>query len=141
MSPLDPQRIGFPCQLVSSSFIDLTEALKECQTVLFIASTVGFEAISLRKRVIRYRSDYLLDVDEVYGQELPVLNDATLHDGLLEIVKSPPSSEPKEWPKPLVRQFFASFDRDRFGEIFSSGEKPESPAPQEERRPIPSVVK
>ena len=116
MFPIVLKKVGFPAQVVPSSFADLRQALHECGLVLFTGSTVGFEAAAAGKTVLRYKSELLLDVDEVYGSSVPVCSESTLRESVLMLAKGNSATGGKH-TQPIISQLFTPFNRERFKEI------------------------
>lgn len=118
MCPIRPEEVGFPARVLSSSFTDLKDSLRLSDLVLFIGSTVGLESLHAGKVVLRYRSELLLDVDEMYDPEVPVLSDDTLREEILRWVKNRERFLPVGSADAIVSKLFTPFNRDRFKEIF-----------------------
>jgi len=116
--PIPKRWVEFPATWSETTFTNLQAQMSSCLIVLFTASTVGFEALAAGKRVIRYRSPRLFDLDEPYGMHLPVVSDANLRAELLAH-RDPrhAARSPKEMEQ-LIRSVFQAVDPDRLLDLF-----------------------
>jgi hypothetical protein len=122
MCPIDGRRVGFSASVIDSSFTNLAEAFQRCGLVLFVGSTVGFEALAAGRAALRYRAKLLLDVDEVYGESVPICNDETLRDAVLRLVHDGPALPSSAAIHSLIAQPFAPFDGERMRAVFRVGQ-------------------
>lgn len=116
MFPVKREEIGFPAAIVPSNFQDLTETLPAFGLVIFCGSTVGFEAIAAGRAVLRYRSELLLDVDEVYDDNIPTCSDDDLHEVLLGLVQDGERTWAPGHTDRMAPPLFAPFDREKLEE-------------------------
>lgn len=82
-----------PGEIVHDKFEDV---LTRCDMVLFAGSTTGLEAVLLGRRVLRYRSELLLDLNHCEALEtidVPVCDDGDLREKLLGVIQDK-SGEP-----------------------------------------------
>ena len=117
MLPVRSEHIGFPAKIIPSDFHDLTAALRACGLVIFYGSTVGFEALAVRRAVLRYRCELLLDVDEVYDDVVPVCSDDDFRDAVLTLVRDRRHARSADSPQEIVPPLFASFDRRKLEDV------------------------
>jgi len=118
MAPLRRDDLGFPADVITSTFQDLAETLREVDAVVFYGSTVGFEALAAGRLALRYRADLLLDVDEVYEDGVPTCGDDDLREVLLALVGDDRDREPWERAGAAVPPLFVPFERERLQDVF-----------------------
>ncbi|MBI1952757.1 MAG: hypothetical protein HYS41_01370 [Candidatus Omnitrophica bacterium] len=119
LHPIRASEIRFPARLLPADFTDLKRDLKEADLVLFTASSVGFQALAMGKRVVNYRSGQLLDVGGVYPHSVPMATDTNLRQVVLEEVgnlSSPKSDSSRPW----VTQVFSPYDPQRVQSVLGS---------------------
>jgi len=126
LCPISPSQVRIPAQILSSQFGNIQEALQRYGLVLFVGSTVGFEAIHLGRPALRYRPDVLPDIDSVYGPAVPVCNDTDLQQKLLQLVREGFSSQQWEVVRSVVSDFFAPPEPRELLELFRSGTRQET---------------
>lgn len=116
--PIPRSWIPFPADLARSTPTNLKETLASCGVVLFAGSTVGLEALAEGKLVLRYRSPRLFDLDDSYGNLLPVVSDSDLRAQLLAHVRgeAPPCNQ--EEAARLVSDYFPPVDREQLLALF-----------------------
>lgn len=118
MCPVRKGWIRFPADVSSGSFTNLQQDLDSCGTVLFAASTVGFEALAQGKTVLRYRSPRLYDLDENCGPHLPVVSDPDLRAGLLACVREGLTADERESALAEISDFFEPVDPEAMRSLF-----------------------
>ena len=118
LCPISASDVRIPARIFSSRFDNLHDTLEDCGSVLFIGSTVGLEAIRSVKPVLRYRSNTLLDIDSVYGPSIPVCDDATLREKVLELVEHGYTEKMWDSAQGTVAELFSPWEPQRFLEIF-----------------------
>lgn len=128
MCALGESWVRFPAKVSDTSFTNLQQDLDACGTVLFAASTVGFEALAQGKMVLRYRSPRLMDVDENCGPHLPAAGDSDFRERLLDCVQNgwPPGG--REEALSLVSSFLGPLNAKAVGALF----RDKIPLPQRE---------
>ncbi len=133
MHPLDLSRWGLKNQAAPSGFQDLDQSLLTADLVLFAGSTVGLEALAARRKVLRYRSDSLLDVDEIYGDQIPVCRDQTLRQAVQRGLSD--DFVDSLQARNFIESLFSPLEVETLAQIFAV----RSPQPQE--RAFSTVVK
>lgn len=124
MRPMDPAEFGFPVKATPPSDpSDIQGALRNCGLVLFAGSLAGLEALAAGRKVLRYRSSSLLDVDEYYGERVPVCSDQTLRPAVLEQIAAGPSASSPDGAQPLVTQLFSPFNAESMEQLFALPEE------------------
>lgn len=124
MRPMDPAEFGFPVKATPTPDpSDIQEALRDCGLVLFAGSLAGLEALAAGRKVLRYRSSSLLDVDEYYGVRVPVCSDQTLRRAVLEQIAAGPSASPPDGAQPLLTQLFSPFNAESMEQLFALPEE------------------
>jgi surface carbohydrate biosynthesis protein (TIGR04326 family) len=116
--PVPRSWIPFPAELARTTSTNLRQDLASCGVVLFAGSTVGLEALAEGKVVLRYRSPRLFDLDDSYGNLLPVVSDSDLREQLLAHVRGelPPCNQ--EEAARLVSDYFSPVDREQLMTLF-----------------------
>lgn len=97
--------IQWPAAVLPGRFVDV---LRPCHIVIYSGSSTGLEALALRRRVIRYRSELLLDLDVaalIGGHDIVDCSDHDLRTTLLSVARTPAPSSEKEWSESLKRIF------------------------------------
>ena len=110
--------VRFPAGWSETTFTNLQEELRSCDAVLFTASTVGLEALAAGKTVVRYQPPRLLDLDEPYDPQVPVVRDDHFRAELLAHLKAGRSGYSPVETEQLIRSVFQPVDRDRLLELF-----------------------
>ncbi len=110
--------VEFPASWSETTFTNLQEEMRSCEAVLFTASTVGFEALAAGKIVVRYQPPHLLDLDEPYGAQVPVVRDSNFRAELLAHLNAGRSAHSAAETERLIRSVFQPVDPDRLLELF-----------------------
>lgn len=116
--PMCPvRRIDFPAELANG---DLSQYLEQCGLIIFSGSTIGPEAAMLGRKVIRFRSEYLLDIDpaEIYGDLISTCSAITIRDVVLGEVRNGSLMSHAVRLQDLSRQLFQSVDPKAFHAVF-----------------------
>lgn len=91
----------------------LETALNRCGTVLFAGSSAGLEAWLLGRRVLRYRSELLLDLNHcevLEGHDIPLCDDWNLRQKLLQVTHDSEPSGRLTKIEALREQLFSPVD-------------------------------
>jgi surface carbohydrate biosynthesis protein (TIGR04326 family) len=117
--PISKKEIRFPARWIPpQDFQNLGQALQQCGVVLFSASTVGFEALAAGRKVLRFQSELLIDVDDVYGESIPACVENNLRQVLLGLVREASGAGPEGYSQPIVPQLFAPFTPEALKDLF-----------------------
>lgn len=105
MCPVTKEELGWPATIVHGSF---EEAIRPCSVVIYTGTSTGIEALAMGRRVIRYRPELLLDLDQggfLTQDELVDCGDWDLRTKLLSVVQALDEKSPHR------SQWDGKFDR------------------------------
>jgi surface carbohydrate biosynthesis protein (TIGR04326 family) len=87
-TPVDVATFGLAASVSGGTF---EQALRQCGTVIYAGSTTGPEAAAYGRRVLRYVSPWLVDVDVSgpFSQVIPSASDDHLREAVLTVVRQP----------------------------------------------------
>lgn len=103
--PITRKSIRWPAAIVSGRFSDV---LRSHHILLYSGSSTGLEALAMRRRVIRYRPELLLDLDVaafIGGQDIADCSDHDLRTTILSVARAPAPLSGKERSESLKRIF------------------------------------
>ena len=106
--PIDDRRLGFDAEIVNGT---LSDAISTCGVVLYTGSSAGMEAMIAGRRVLRYRSELLLNIDHgdmFDDDEVPTCGDDDLRCGLLGVAQTL-----------RQQQVLTPYDGDLLGNVFA----------------------
>lgn len=89
MCPVTEKMLGWPATILAGTF---EEALRVCSFVLYTGSTTGMEALAMGLKVLRYRSELLLNTDRaefMKGDGVVDCGDSDLREKVLSILHDP----------------------------------------------------
>ena len=108
MCPVKVKSLRWSATIASGTF---EEAIQPCSVIIYVGSSTGLEALAMGRRVIRYRSELLLDLDVgsfISSEDIADCMDYELRSKLLEVVKRLGESIPCSWVRgEVLKRAFA----------------------------------
>ena len=92
--PVTGRSLTWPAEVVHGS---IQEAMRDCPVLLYTGTSVGIEALAMGRRVVRYRSELLLDLDiSAFASDEAIVDcgDDDLRTKLLMTVEGVAAEEP-----------------------------------------------
>jgi hypothetical protein len=118
-NPVNPRAVGFDAEIADGTF---AEALDGCALAVYAGSSTGMEALIAGRRVLRYRSELLINVD--HGDVLddgvvPTCDDRDLRERLLALVRGVQArGELAPFSGGLLGNVFAPIDESAWIKVF-----------------------
>lgn len=120
LCPIQQADVGFPARINDNPRSPLEEDLRRCGMVLFVNSTAGLEALAHGRPALRFRSEWLLDVDEWCGPDVLVCTEETLRDSLMALVQNSRAGLESAVLESIVSQYLAPLHEDLLKKILTA---------------------
>lgn len=133
MCPVSEESLRWPATIVAGTF---EEAIRPCAVVISSGSSTGMEALAMGRRVLRYRSELLLDLDVaefIGGEDIVDCGDHDLRAKIISVIQAPAQRPRGEWSESLKRVFAPVDDKVWLENVDRLARQHNRPQPQQDR--------